>query len=471
MLYKTLIVILLSVCTLQINAKSVLHGTAPNYKNSTLQVLGFTNYITNTTQVLASCTVDSTGNFELTINNTETILINIPLGIYNGLLYLDTSANYNLILPDYKPITKAEQLNPFFKPADVYLGINNIDSLNINLLIYEFDQAYSIILGVNYAQLVSWPQKNFVDSIINSIEEQFSDIEHSFFKQYRQYKYAWINYISIMRDTRFIIREYFQDKPLLLQNPAYMDLFNQIFNNYFSEYLLTKEGERLYSDIALAKSPKYIRQTLSNNLVVTTPNLQELVMLKGINDELYSYNFPEQSLLITLDSVALLSANNTHKQIAKDIREKALKAREGHPAPNFELHDQNGILRTNNQYLANYVYLNFFSAYSYTCLSDLGLLKVLYDKHKTSFRVISICIDDDFDKAIKLFNDNGYEWMLLSYKNQPGIITDYKIKAYPSYFLIDPKGKLVMSPAAGPAENFEWRFFTYTKNANRKTTE
>jgi hypothetical protein len=35
------------------------------------------------------------------------------------------------------------------------------------------------------------------------------------------------------------------------------------------------------------------------------------------------------------------------------------------------------------------------------------------------------------------------------------ILEDYDIRAYPSYFLIDPEGKLILSPAPGPDKGFE----------------
>ncbi len=49
--------------------------------------------------------------------------------------------------------------------------------------------------------------------------------------------------------------------------------------------------------------------------------------------------------------------------------------------------------------------------------------------------------------------------MLLSYKSQKSIIDDYKVRVYPTYYLINPEGKLSMSPAVSPAENFELQFF------------
>jgi peroxiredoxin len=111
--------------------------------------------------------------------------------------------------------------------------------------------------------------------------------------------------------------------------------------------------------------------------------------------------------------------------------------------------------------------LSFISVDSYACQKELELLKVLYDKHKDDFRVISISIDDDFEKAKAYFEQHGFEWPLLDDTDDKSTAKAYKVRAYPSYYLIDPDGKLIMSPAAGPAENFEWHFFNLLQSKRR----
>lgn len=99
------------------------------------------------------------------------------------------------------------------------------------------------------------------------------------------------------------------------------------------------------------------------------------------------------------------------------------------------------------------------------------MLKALHDKHKNEFRIISISIDEDFGLARNYFKENGYEWMLLSYKDQKDIIDEYVVRAYPTYYLISPEGNFKMSPAAGPAENFEWQFFKMLQAKKREVKQ
>jgi len=72
--------------------------------------------------------------------------------------------------------------------------------------------------------------------------------------------------------------------------------------------------------------------------------------------------------------------------------------------------------------------------------------------------VISISIDDDFDQMKSFFKRNGYKWTLLDLKSDKTVLDRYKVKAFPSYFLIDTDGVICMSPAPSPSEDFETRF-------------
>lgn len=321
-----------------------------------------------------------------------------------------------------------------------------------------FDYAYEEQLERNYYMLFRKPAQTAVDSIINEIEQSFDTIPSEFFHTYRQYKYAWLKYISYMRDWRYMSREYFNDKPVAYDNPAYMDLFNQMFTNFLRFYMNTREGERIYSDIVYEKSPSKAKQTLSNSLAVTNDTLQEMVLLKGINDAIYDYYFKPSSLQITLDSIKNTTKIDQHKQIAQNIEKKSKIVQTGTHAPDFCLADTAGVFRSVDEYQKKFVYLNFISLDSYACTQDLEQLKLLNEKTKDVIEVVSISIDEDFEKVKSYFKRHKYDWTLLDYKGDPTVIERYKVQAYPSYFLIDIDGTLCMSPASSPSENFEKQF-------------
>lgn len=446
---------------------SVIFGVDKSYAGQEIQLFGTADFITGTKELLAIDTVAEDGSFRLSFPLDQTKLIAIPLGIYECILYVEPHSRYQVILPPYQPKTKGDLFNPFFAPVQTYLGIKNIDSTDVNLQIAAFNDQYHAYLDSNYYYIFKHPREANIESVIKRIESSFDSIPDLYFYNYRKYKYAWLKYTTIMRDNRYVTREYFNNQPILYQNTSYMDLFNQLYTNYLTFYLNTSEGERLYSDIAQAKSPMFVKETFSNNMALLNDTLQEFVLLKGLHDAFYSKDFPTSSLLITLDSIASDSKIEVHREIAKNIRRKVLKMHTGYDPPAFSLFDTDSVLRTNKEYLSNYVYLNFISVESFACQKDLELLKELYEKHKTDFRVVSISVDDDFDLVKKYFQEHGYEWTLLHDSSDKATAQDYNVRVYPMYYLINPEGKLSMSPAPGPGEGFEWYFFNLLQSKRR----
>lgn len=436
-------------------------GKDINYANTYIKIYTTNDFISQKKILLASAKVDSLGNFKLNISLATTCLLEIPLGIYRGLLYAEPRQNYEIILPEKQNSTFVDLLNPYFQLTDYYLGIKNKNTKDLNRSILEFDNIYSQYIEEFYYDVYLKPQRDTIEAAIEVMENIFKNDSNLYFKNYRFYKFAMLRYASYKRNNMYVSNDFFNEMPILYKNTAYIELFNRLFSNFLKFYAQKREGERLYSDIALAKSPTLAKETFANSLVLTKDSLQELVLLKGINDAFGDDFFPKKSMLYVLDSIIYHSNIEKHKQIAKNIKEKQTKTLVGSKAPEFELRDKNGVLRNSKDYLANYVYLNFCSVESFSCQQDFELLKKLYEKHKSVFKIISISIDSNFEKATKYFEEKEYDWTLLSYHLDKNILKKYKVKSYPTYFLIDTKGSLIMSPAYSPSENFEWYFFKY----------
>lgn len=447
---------------------TTIKGHNKDYAGEIIRVYKFVDFITKKQEIVAYDTVNKNGDFLLTFHQFETLLITVPLGIYNTIIFTEPGKTYEVVLPPLQPKTKADILNPFHHQVEVYLGVKNVDSLDLNLQVADFNDIFNKYIDSHQYIIFNKPNASIIDSVIDVIDHKFTNNDNLFFENYRKYKYAILKNATYMSDSRYVIREYYHEAPFLYQNPTYMDLFNQLFANYISYYMKTSEGERLFSDIAYAKSPQHAKETFSNNMVLLNDTLQELVLLKGIHDAFYQKAIPISSLIITLDSLMCCSNIDYHKTIAENIKHKVLKAKQGFDAPKFELSDAEGKIITSDSLFSAFTYLNFISIESFVCLQDFEILKSFHENHKSDFKIVSICIDDDFERIKKHFNENGYDWTLLNYGLQKNIISDYNVKAYPSYYLVNPNGKLSLSPALSPRENFELSFFNIFRDFEKR---
>jgi thiol-disulfide isomerase/thioredoxin len=185
----------------------------------------------------------------------------------------------------------------------------------------------------------------------------------------------------------------------------------------------------------------------------------ELVILKGLHDGFFDDKFSRTALLVILDSLYTNSKIAEHLVIAQNIRSKVTRLLPGFVPVPFKLYSSKGKLTSLDDFKGKYVYLNFCTTSSYSCLQEFTLLERLYEKHNKLLEIVTICVDRDENDMKQFLDQTKYQWTFLFYGNKPDIIKDFDIRAYPTYFLIGPDRKLVMSPAASPRENFEILLF------------
>ena len=75
--------------------------------------------------------------------------------------------------------------------------------------------------------------------------------------------------------------------------------------------------------------------------------------------------------------------------------------------------------------------------------------------------IITILIDEDRQAYIDFMEKYEPDWTVLHAGRVPTILLDYKLNNYPSYFLIGPDGKLIISPAKSPYDRFEKQYINY----------
>lgn len=469
---KQIVFIVLMLCWVSGHSQNVtLEGKAIDYANDSFVFYTYSDLITKQKKELCNIKADSIGNFaaSFSVGNTEKIFTD--LGIFTCSMFVEPGKNYKIILPGKSEKEIEDIVNPYFSPVEIELGIENSDSTELNFNIRNFDDYYESLIRSDV--ILKREQSKKLDSIIIWLRHGFSDFDNEYFSNYMEFKFNNLKYISVQRDVLFGAREYFAGKPLLINNVAYMDFFNEIFTDFFSFYAQTEEGNRLKEDIIYAKSPSAIKETFWNSLALRDTALSDLIILKSIHDAFYTDNagsqvvFPEKQLFQILDSVRLQSVKKTNQDIAKNIYDKVTYLKEGTMAPGFTLLNQKGDMVSLSDFKGKYVYLVFLSTQTYPCKQQIPAIAALKEKYGRTFEIVSIIVDEDFEKSLAYMKSLNYKWHFLSYGQNTTILNDYRVDAFPTYYFIDTEGKLAMSPAVSPLENFERDLYNYLKEQNK----
>ncbi|HJZ41118.1 MAG TPA: TlpA disulfide reductase family protein [Bacteroidales bacterium] len=437
----------------------VISGTSPSYANTSFEFLKTTDWITGTEEVAGTCQVSENGDFRIEIPLGETEQLYLYMGIYRGFFYAEPGKSYRLVLPERQDKSPEDMLNPYFEPVEVHIGLSNFSNSDLNMLIMMFDDAYIPYYDKHVNNLYIKTDINRLEEDIRNIENPFRDYPGVFFRQYRQYHYGVLKLLANQQRVQSQSDEYFNDQPVQYNNPAYAGLFNQVYDKYFVFFGRSPEGSQIYADINQSGSYRALSATLSGTINFSNDTLKELIMLKQIHDEFYGNQFSRSGLIKILDSLMIETKIERHRYIGQNIRGKITRLQPGYEPPQFELQDTDGNLVKLSDFRGSYVYLNFCTCQSYACLNEFNMLTALYQKHKDHLVILTIATDPMEEILRQFLAKNKYDWKFLHYDNQPSVIRDYDIRAFPTYFLIGPDGKLIFSPADSPAENFEQKLF------------
>jgi peroxiredoxin len=437
----------------------IITGNAPSYAGQNLIFYTTADFISGTEKEMGSGMIAPSGDFRIEIHIDKTLQVFAPLGVFKTFLWIEPGQEYHVILPEKVEKSTQEVLNPFFEPVEIQLAIENFREDELNTLIMMFKDTYNPYYQKHVNDIYTKPQAGRIEADMEQVEKSFRQYASPYFKAYRYYSYGQLKLLANLQKVSSIAQEYFNGKPVLYDNVAYMELFNQVYDKYFTFLGRSEAGKKIYRDINLFRSYSSLLQTLSEDTHITCDTLREMVILKSVYDEFYGMEFSRDGLISILDSLILTTAVARHKETGMIIRHKITRLQEGYDPPDFELVDADSNRVRLKDFSGKYVYLCFCTNSSYTCLNEYKLLRDIYQRHHEKLAIVIISTDP-YDLSFDQFRSkNDYQWVFLYYGHQPGVIKDFDIRAFPTYFLIGPDGKLIYSPAAAPSENFELKLF------------
>jgi len=429
-------------------------GNAPAYKGEKIEFFLSPNPIIHIDEPVGECFVDTAGNFFCELNIEKTCRVYVPLGIYRGYLYVIPGNRYDLSLPQPKKKTIEQELNPYFREFNIHLGILNEDKAGLNYLVKKFDDLFYPML--NDAAINAYIHKT---SDYNSIIDTLNSLDDStavpFYYNYKRYNIELLKIISSGSSNEH--KKLFSSAGLSLDynNPSCIALINQVFNNYFSNLARTKEGKRIYIYINRDGSYFSLLELVKNDLSASNDSLPELVILKSIFEGYYQEKFSNTGLFEILDSLQVSTKIVAHRIFAKQIREDITRLMKGFPAPDFALENTADSITELNALKGKYVYLGFCSARSYPCMRQFRLLNELLKKFSENLAIVIVMVDNDISVVKKFAQDYGFEGIVLIAGTRNDLLKQYKIKSYPTYYLIDLNGIFLLSSVPTPEENFE----------------
>jgi len=444
-----------------------IEGWGEGYANQSIQITLSYNPFVNLPVFRNTIACNDSGVFRHTFELEAGRVVQFEMGAYQAYLYMEPGFHYRVILPPFRERSYQDLISPFSQPDYVALGVVSRSSLqtgevtmgteDVNFHIARFDSLFykaneSVILQRRLGQTSD------LDSIETGLESMFADRGNGFFSSYRKYRYGVLRLNEGRTGLEEISRKYLG--PVITDShPGFIELFRAMFRDFLFYFSNTPEGNRLRGYINRTHDLDSVRVTLRSHPAIWCDTLADMVLLQELSTVFYRGDYHKEAILILLDSMVQRAVSPQLAVYSGQVKEKLSSLMVGHPPPSFTLADLEGNFRTSEDFKGKYTYLFFCTPDHYGCMMEYPYLQSYHEKHAAYLNVVSIMVADGGEKLRDFAERNGYGWEILYYGEKRTVLDDFQIRAFPTAYLLDPNGTLLLSPSLLPSDGFEQQLF------------
>ncbi len=456
MLRAVLAFILINITMLAVHAAPVrFYGYAPEYKGMAIEMNKYADFITHELLPVCVLDVDSVGNFDVTADVEDVTYAFADLGALRAYIYVEPEKEYELVLPPFTPRADVDRLNPYFQPELVEMGIAQTTS-RLNEALRNFYVYADSLYNANALRIVKQRNRRLADKVIAACDSvaRLQQCDDKYFSDFVRYQQARIFTLARLKAPQKVAENYFLHDSVAFNHEAYWQTLDLVYNNFLSMTLKGKASAKV-RDVLSQPAPHFADLSAAisaDSSFLNATQLREMLIVKGIYDAYYSGSLSPMSTDTLLFSAVAEAATEPAQIAANNILVRLNRMRVGTMAPDFTLYDFDGVERKLSDFRGLFVYLSFQHSKNFASQKDFPALQVINKKYERLMYVVNIFTDENVDEAKALVARGKYNWLPLSYTNDQAVVLRYGITHEPSYFLIDPEGRLALSPAPAPTE-------------------
>lgn len=447
---KTIFTLLICLLFISAKAQNVTITGQTNKANELVRLFVYEDLINENGKQLSECQSDAKGNFLLNGKVSQILSARIFVGLESVDMVVTPNSTYNIeiIVPEQQ-----ENVSYFDKEMSTIVVKHATDKgLYRQIIISDNITNGYLIDHIN--QIYRGRQSRYIDSIQATIQRELPEIESDYVKNYNRYRLAAIRLAISVDGGKKIVNDYFDGKPILYTNPAYIDLFKELFSNQFNKTIYDIHD----LNEAFLTGPKALKDYLNTDpFMARNPRLAELITIYNLQDLCSGESETRHYAKAHLEQLKTNTQYAEHRAIIADFFANTNRLASGTPAPDFNLKDS----QDNNIKLSDYkntpVLLQFVEGFSPVGERQMTRLNELHQQWHDSVQIVTIATRDKMDFYKKQFTEKGYDWPLLNLSNNILLLEAYNVKTFPEYILIGKGNKIAAAPAPTPDHGLEER--------------
>lgn len=453
------LILLLLISNIAVSQNVKIEGKV-NKPNALIRLLTYNDMLTYEQTLVYETKSDDEGNFLIEADVDDVTMAQVAVNLERVDLLIKPEASYELeiVIPEQKnDISYFERESPTLK----------IISISDDELYTQYHVSNMIIddfLYENFNQIYRNRKLSLLDTLELVIKRNIPEIKSDFVKDNIRYRKAAIQMVVNNDNGKKVINQYFNKQDVQYSNPAYMNLFHEIFANYLASRQFSPSELRymLYQDYD--RFMTYFKE--KDVFLAENQNLAEIILAYNLKRMFYELQDDRKVILEKLKSIGQNTNNQKNKDIVNDILKQIDRLSFNSEAPAFSLKDRNGNVVKLTDFKENMLLIQFVNKVSAMTDYQFELLKDFSNQWQDTIQIVTIATKESFEDYEKLFDEKNYKWTLLNLENEILLLEKYQIKTYPDYVIIGKNGKIGMSPAPSPEQYLDFhirRLYKYYK--------
>ncbi len=437
-------------------AETVVSGCNRTYAGKELNLCKYVERISNKSEVVSVAQVDSSGCFSFAINIKEPCQLFIDGDAQRGFFLCYPNKNYQVEIADYRERTIQQKLQPYFVPDEYLVFISDMTKSDANYKVLELEDAMDFY---NLKVLKSKYDADTLEFSQNDLKRVFSDFDSdNFLAKYRDYRILLLFNQFTGNDRTPEVCKRLSSLGVGVSNPAFWDVFNSTFNDFVANTVGT-EDYFIFKRIIDESNAKMLVSHLREKFKVTDKELLELASIKILADLVQNKDFSTEAVLKLMSEMGPY-VSEKNRQLLIDVAYLSSVGMMGSVASDLNCIDKDGNKHTLHEFEGKYIYLNFCNTRLQRCEKDLRILERFAQTFAPNLVVVNVFLYDDLSRIKRVSEVYGkglQNWYVWGAEDSDLARKVFNARSVPSYFVIDGKGKFMLSRNAEP--NDETRYF------------
>ncbi len=416
--------------------------------SATIYAYTYYEYTAYKEKELSHCLVDSKGNFSLNFSIKVPTFVFLILDNAKAEMIAEPNKNYQIsfLARDSNSVRTLSTLNP------VEIEFKNSDTHELNFLMADFSSRYESFLQDYRGEIAKKKSSVFakIDTIEILFKNKYKAFQHPYLYNHIEYTFAALKQNLSLGDGGILFDKYINAKKVQLDNYDYMKFIHLFYSNSINAMI---DQPNLIMEINQKQNYPSLINCLSHSKYLTNDTLKEIVLLRTLLATTGNSNYNPLRVSAIADTLQKHLIVNENINAAKSIQKSLACMKPGTKAPLFVFKNNKGKSVSLNDFKGNYVYLTFWASWCSTCSQELFLIPNLKKMYGSKIKFITICLDKKPEAMQKFLEKNKkIDWPFLYCDNYKFLKENYNVLTVPTYYLLDTKGNVLISPAPNPQD-------------------